>query len=208
MRFVWTSDAEGVLGGFADLARIVGPRNVPARGEDWASLSQRLALDPQGRLAETLASQRTFTGVECAWSVDGAPFDFSFSGLKTFVINLLHNAEQRGEQISVPDLAASYRKAVVDCLLRNFLAAAEETGSKKLVVAGGVSANSLLRRRLAEECEARGWEFYRPELQYCGDNAAMVGSQGYYEFLVGSLAGPDLNARPEMPVEQNFILHK
>ena len=137
-------------------------------------------------------------------AVDGAPYDFSFSGLKTNAINLIHNAAQRGETLSVPDLAASYRKAVVDCLTRNFLAAARDTGAKKLAIAGGVSANALLRRTLERECAERGLEFYRPELRYCGDNGAMVGAQGYYEFLAGNTAGPDLNARAEMPVELSF----
>ncbi len=137
-------------------------------------------------------------------SVDGAPFDFSFSGLKTNAINLIHNAEQRGEAISVPDLAASYRKAVVDCLTRNFLAAARKTGAKKLAIAGGVSANALLRRTLEHECERLGLEFYRPKLSLCGDNGAMVGSQGYYEYRAGHVAGLDLNACAEMSVERNY----
>lgn len=132
--------------------------------------------------------------------VDGAPFDFSFSGLKTSVINLIHNAKQKGEELPIPDLAASYRKAVVDVLVRNFVAAAQATNSKKLVIAGGVSANSLLRSRLAEECEKHGWEFFRPELCLCGDNAAMVGAQGYYEFQAGNRAGLELNACAEIPV--------
>lgn len=134
--------------------------------------------------------------------VDGAPFDFSFSGLKTSVINLIHNAKQKGQELSVPDLAASYRKAVVDVLVRNFVAAAKETNSKKLVIAGGVSANSLLRSRLGEECKRYGWEFYCPELALCGDNAAMVGAQGYYEYRAGKIAGLELNACAEMPVDE------
>ena len=137
-------------------------------------------------------------------SVDGAPYDFSFSGLKTHVINLIHNAAQRGETIRVPDLAASYRQAVVDCLTRNFFAAARDTGAKKLAIAGGVSANSLLRRTLERECRKRGLAFYRPELRYCGDNGAMVGAQGFYEFRAGHTAGPDLNARAELPVEKDY----
>lgn len=136
-------------------------------------------------------------------SVDGSPYDFSFSGLKTAVINLIHNASQKGENLVVEDLAASFRKAVVDCLVRNFLAAAERTGAKKLVIAGGVSANSLLRSRLEEECRGRGWQFYRPELSLCGDNAAMVAAQGYYEFQFGEKAGLDLNGCAEMPIEGN-----
>jgi N6-L-threonylcarbamoyladenine synthase len=134
-------------------------------------------------------------------TVDGAPYDFSFSGLKTSVINLIHNVEQKGQALPVEDVAASFRKAVVDCLVKNFVKAAQDTGSKKLVIAGGVSANSLLRSRLRQECKQRGWEFYMPELSLCGDNAAMVGSQGYYEYLAGKIAGMDLNACAEMPVD-------
>lgn len=135
--------------------------------------------------------------------VNGAPYDFSFSGLKTAVINLMHNAEQKGQVLSAEDVAASFRKAVVDCLVKNFLKAAEDTGSTKLVIAGGVSANSLLRSRLQAECETRGWQFFMPELCLCGDNAAMVGAQGYYEYQSGKIAGMDLNACAEMPVDGN-----
>ncbi len=135
--------------------------------------------------------------------VNGAPYDFSFSGLKTAVINLMHNAKQKGQVLSAEDVAASFRKAVVDCLVKNFLKAAEDTGSTKLVIAGGVSANSLLRSRLQAECETRGWQFFMPELCLCGDNAAMVGAQGYYEYQSGKIAGMDLNACAEMPVDGN-----
>ena len=137
-------------------------------------------------------------------SVDGAPYDFSFSGLKTSVINLIHNAKQKGRTLRTEDLAASFRAAVVDCLARNTIGAMRETNSKKLVIAGGVSANSLLRSRLSGECAENGWSFYRPELSLCGDNAAMVASQGYYEFLAGNTAGMALNARASMPIENCF----
>ncbi len=133
--------------------------------------------------------------------VDGSLYDYSFSGLKTAVINLIHNAQQKGQTLPVEDLAASFRKAVVDCLVKNFVKAAQDTGSTKLVIAGGVSANSLLRSRLEKECRDRGWRFYMPELKLCGDNAAMVGAQGYYEFLAGNIAEMDLNAYAALPIE-------
>ncbi|WP_277668624.1 tRNA (adenosine(37)-N6)-threonylcarbamoyltransferase complex transferase subunit TsaD [Caproiciproducens galactitolivorans] len=136
-------------------------------------------------------------------TVDGAPYDFSFSGLKTAVINLIHNAEQKGQTLPVEDLAASFRKAVVDCLVKNFVKAARDTGSRKLAIAGGVSANTLLRSRLEQECRNRGWKFYMPERNLCGDNAAMVGSQGFYEYISGNVAGLDLNACAAMAVDQN-----
>lgn len=132
--------------------------------------------------------------------VDGCPYDFSFSGLKTAVINLIHNASQKGDALSVADLSASFRQAVIDCLTERVIRAMEDTGHKKLVVAGGVSANSLLRRRFAQKCEQHGWSLYVPELNLCGDNAAMVGAQGYYEYQAGHTAGMDLNACAAMSV--------
>ena len=121
-------------------------------------------------------------------------FDFSFSGLKTAVVNLTHNALQRGEEIDVPVLCATLRKRVCDMLITKTLAAAEKTGYKKIAVAGGVSANSELRHRLSEECKKSGLELFYPELKYCGDNAAMVGVQAFYEYKSGNTADLDLNA--------------
>lgn len=133
--------------------------------------------------------------------VHDAPYDFSFSGLKTAVINLIHNASQKGEELNKADICASFRYAVVDCLTTNFLKAAEDYKVNKLVIAGGVSANSLLRSTLQNECKQRGYEFYMPDKSLCGDNAAMVGSQGYYEFLSGNIADSSLNAFATMSIE-------
>ena len=133
--------------------------------------------------------------------VHDAPYDFSFSGLKTAVINLLHNSAQKGETIRKEDVCASYRYAVVDCLVTNFIKAADDLNVDRLVIAGGVSANSLLRKTLSDECRRRGWEFYMPDKKWCGDNAAMVGSQGYYEYLSGNTADTDLNAYATMSIE-------
>ena len=134
--------------------------------------------------------------------VDGSPYDFSFSGLKTAVINLIHNKAQKGEQINVPDVCASYRKAVVGCLADNFLLAAEDLGYTNLVIAGGVSANSLLRRELQSRCQGK-YDLYMPEKSLCGDNGAMVGAQAYYEYLAGHLAKSDLNAVATLPISEN-----
>lgn len=133
--------------------------------------------------------------------VEGAPFDFSFSGLKTSVINIVHNAEQKGERINIPDLAASFQKNVVGCLISNLEKAAEKFGYNKIVIAGGVSANSLLRRECEKLCKKHCWKLYLPELKYCGDNAAMVASQGYYEYLAGVRAEANLNAYATMPID-------
>ena len=126
--------------------------------------------------------------------IEGSPYDMSFSGLKTAVINLVHGAQQRGEEIDRPGLAASFCKAVSESLVPRTMAAARELGYKKIVVAGGVAANSRIRRDFAAAAEREGATLYIPPLKLCGDNAAMIGAQAYYEYLAGSTAGSDLNA--------------
>lgn len=140
--------------------------------------------------------------------VEGAPLDYSFSGLKTAVINLLHNAQQKGQEVDIPSLAASYRRAVVSCLTENFMLAAEGlkgtvpgASPLPLALAGGVSANRLLRREMERLCQERGYPLFVPTLSLCGDNAAMIASQGYYEFLVGHTAGMDLNACAQRAID-------
>lgn len=133
--------------------------------------------------------------------VDGAPYDFSFSGLKTAVLNIINSLKQKGEEVNVPDLGASYINAVVDCLCGNTQKAAENLGYKKIVLAGGVSANSVLRRRMTELCQKKNWSLYYPEFKYCGDNGAMVAAQGYYEFVGGNTASLDLNAVASLSIE-------
>lgn len=133
--------------------------------------------------------------------VNGSKYDFSFSGLKTAVLNQINIANQKGEKLNIENLSASFRKVLVDCLVENFVNAAKDLNYNKLVIAGGVSANSHLRKRLKAECEKYGWSFYKPELSLCGDNAAMVGSQAYYEYLSGSVATLDLNACANMSIE-------
>lgn len=184
--------------------RVLGRTRDDAAGEAFDKAARAMGMPyPGGIHLDKLAEG----GRDDAFTlprptVEGAPLDFSFSGLKTAVINTLHNAEQRGEAVNTADLAATYRKAVVDCLLRNFLRAADETGHKTLVAAGGVSANRLLRRRLQEACEKTGRSLYMPTLDLCGDNAAMIGAQAYYEFLAGHTAGPELNALAQRGIEE------
>ena len=133
--------------------------------------------------------------------VTGSTYDFSFSGLKTAVINLIHNAKQKGEELPVADVSASFRRAVVDSLAKNVVKAMEDFNMTTLVIAGGVSANRLVRREFERICAERGWALHVPELHLCGDNAAMVGSQGYYEYLSGKRAGMELNACAAMTIE-------
>ena len=127
-------------------------------------------------------------------------YDFSFSGLKTAVVNLVHNKNQKGEDIDTPVLAATIRQKVCDILIAKTLSATESKGYKTLVMAGGVSANSELRTRMQQECNKRGITLYYPPLKYCGDNAAMVGVQGYYEYLDGNISDASLNATATLPI--------
>ena len=183
--------------------RILGKTRDDAAGEAFDKAARAMGMPYPGGIAMDKLAE---TGNDKAFklprpTVDGAPLDFSFSGLKTAVINILHNAEQKGQTVNIADLSASYRKAVVDCLVRNFLHAADETGHKKLVIAGGVSANALLRRRLTEECKRTGRTLYMPDLSLTGDNAAMVGAQAYYEYLAGHTAGMELNACAQRSID-------
>ena len=134
--------------------------------------------------------------------VDGSEYDFSFSGLKTAVVNIIHNSKQKGIEVSVPDLGATCIETVADCLVNNTVKAAENYGFNKIVMAGGVSANSRLRKRMTEACAEKGWELHMPHLSLCGDNAAMVGAQAYYEFRKGNIASSDLNAFATMPIDE------
>ena len=133
--------------------------------------------------------------------VENCPYDFSFSGLKTSVINTIHNASQKGTPVNEADLGASFMKAVATSLCENTEKAMLDYGYSKLVLAGGVSANSVLRNQITEVCKKHGWKLYLPELSLCGDNAAMVGAQGYYEYLSGNTATLELNAYAGMEID-------
>ena len=134
--------------------------------------------------------------------VADSKYDFSFSGLKTFAVNLVHNATQKGKTVAPEDLGASFIKAVTDLLTSHTMEAVKDTGAKTVVLAGGVSANSRLRRVMQEECDKRGVRLFMPDLKFCGDNAAMIASQGYYEYLDGKRADLTLNAVASMPIDE------
>lgn len=183
--------------------KIIGKTRDDAAGEAFDKAARTMGMPyPGGIHLDKVAEQ----GDENAFKlphpvVAGAPYDFSFSGLKTAVINLIHNASQKGESLPVEDLSASFRKAVVDCLTDNVFRAANDLGVDTIVTAGGVSANSLLRRKMNEGCQKRGIKLYMPDKSLCGDNAAMVGSQGYYEYLSGNIADSTLNAYATRSIE-------
>lgn len=133
--------------------------------------------------------------------VTGSPYDFSFSGLKTAVINLVHNAEQKGTPLNREDVAASFQKTVSEILAEKTLLAARELGYKTLVLAGGVSANSGVRGLFEKECRRLGIRLFMPPLRLCGDNAAMIGCQAYFDYLAGKRADESLNAVATLSLE-------
>ena len=184
--------------------KVIGRTRDDAAGEAFDKAARAMGMPyPGGIHMDEIAQRRDDSAFRFPHPrVDGAPYDFSFSGLKTAVINQIHNASQKGVELPVEDLAASFRKAVVDCLTDRFVKAARDTGAQKLVIAGGVSANRLLRSRLEEICRENGWRLFMPPLSLCGDNAAMVGAQAYYEYCVGKRAGLDLNACAAMSIEE------
>ena len=184
--------------------KVIGYTHDDAAGEAMDKAARAMGLPyPGGLNLDRVAKDGDVKAYKMPHPrVDGAPYDFSFSGLKTAALNTINIAKQKGEEISVPDLGASYIKAVVDCLTENTQKAAIDLGYKKIVLAGGVSANSVLRREMTALCEKNSWELYAPELKYCGDNAAMVGAQGYYEFKNGNTADLSLNACASMSIEE------
>ncbi len=186
--------------------RVIGQTRDDAAGECLDKTARVLGLPYPGGKNMDAASQ---DGDPHAFRtprphVDGSEYDFSFSGLKTFVINTVHHMEQTGEKPNVADMGATIITAVVDSLTENTVKAAKDLGYDKIVLAGGVSANSFLRKRFAEVCDENGWTLYMPELQYCGDNGAMVAAQGCFEYAAGRRAGLDLNAKATMAIDAEF----
>ena len=182
--------------------KILGCTRDDAAGECFDKTARVLGLPyPGGRPIELLSqggddSKYVFP----IGHVDGNPYDMSFSGLKTAVINLVHNAQQKGEELDRASLAASFTKAVSDSLVPRTMMAARELGYDKIVVAGGVAANKRIRADFAAAAEKDGRKMFIPPLKLCGDNGAMIGAQGYYEYLAGTRAGSDLNAYATMEI--------
>ncbi len=182
---------------------IIGRTCDDAAGEAFDKAARSMGMPyPGGIMLDKIAETGNPTAFKFPRpSVDGRPYDFSFSGLKTSVINIIHNAKQKDEDINIPDLSASFRHAVVDCLVTRLLKVAVDKACKKIVIAGGVCANSLLRKELKRECDERNIGLFMPDISLCGDNAAMIGAQGYYEYLSGNIAKEDLNARAQRSVD-------
>ena len=184
--------------------RILGATRDDAAGECFDKTARVLGLPyPGGKPIDDLSKG----GDDQKYAlpighVDGHPYDMSFSGLKTAVINLAHNAEQKNEPLDRASLAASFCRAVSESLVPRTMQAVRELGYRKLAVAGGVAANSRIRHDFQAACEAEGIELFVPPLRLCGDNAAMIGCQAYYEYQKGVTAGSDLNAWANMELEE------
>ena len=188
---------------------ILGATRDDAAGECFDKTARVLGLPyPGGKPIDDLARGGDDTKYAFPIAhVEGHPYDMSFSGLKTAVINLAHHAEQTGEKLDRASLAASFTKAVSDSLVPRTMQAVKELGYQRLAVAGGVAANSRIRKDFHDAAEREKIDLFIPPLKLCGDNGAMVGAQGYYEYLAGTRAGSDLNAYASMDVSQNYT-HK
>lgn len=176
--------------------RVVGRTHDDAAGECFDKCARAMGFPYPGGVHVDEAAQK---GDAKAFrlphpAVAGSEFDFSFSGLKTAVINLLHHAEQKGEEINRNDLSASLQATISEILTGKTICAAEALGYKKIALAGGVSANSGVRAALSGACAKRGYDFFMPEKPLCGDNGAMIACQGSYNFLAGMTADESLNA--------------
>ena len=175
---------------------ILGTSLDDAAGECFDKVARVLGMPyPGGAALDKAAQTGDDTKYDLPRSRPGAnPYDMSFSGLKTAALNLIHHAQQVGEELDIPSLCASFSDAVSDTLVPRVVQAIKQTGRKKIAIAGGVAANSRIRKDLLAAVEALGVQVYLPPLSLCGDNAAMIGAQAYYEFKAGNIADMHLNA--------------
>ncbi len=175
---------------------VLGGTRDDAAGECFDKVARVLGIGyPGGGPMDRLADGGDDSRYELPRAhVAGHELDMSFSGLKTASLNLIHNAQQKGETLDLPSFAASFGRAVSDSLVPRVMAAARQKGYGRVAVAGGVAANRRIRADLQAACAQSGDRLFLPELKYCGDNAAMIGCQGYYEWKAGRTAGLDLNA--------------
>ena len=179
---------------------ILGRTRDDAAGEAFDKVARAVGLGyPGGPKVDKAAKEGNRNAVVFPRAkVEGAPYDFSFSGLKSAVLNHINHARMMGEEINVPDLMASFQYAVVDVLTSHAVEAAKNLGYDKVAIAGGVASNSALRAEMKEACEKAGLKFYYPSPIFCTDNAAMIGVAGYYEYINGTRSGWDLNAVPNL----------
>ena len=188
---------------YTDL-HILGSTRDDSAGECFDKVARVLGMPyPGGAALDRTAKTGDKTKYAFPLSkVADAELDMSFSGLKTAAINLIHNAEQKGEELDVPSLCASFADTVREMIVPRVMKALDQTGYQTLAIAGGVAANSVIRAAFEEETAKRGVRLCMPPLSLCGDNGAMIGAQAYYEYLAGNTADQSLNAFATMPVDQ------
>ena len=174
---------------------VIGRTRDDAAGECFDKVARTLGYEyPGGKYIDAAAKGGNPNAYKLPHpKVQGSEYDFSFSGLKTAVINLVHNADQKGEEINREDMSASFQSTIAEILVDKTMKAAGEFGYKTIGLAGGVSANSGVREALQKACDERGYKLFMPEFAYCGDNAAMIGCQAYYDYLAGKRADESLN---------------
>ncbi|MBQ3022263.1 MAG: tRNA (adenosine(37)-N6)-threonylcarbamoyltransferase complex transferase subunit TsaD [Clostridia bacterium] len=178
---------------------VIGATTDDAAGEAFDKAARVLGLGyPGGPKLNKLAEDGNPEAIRFPRPHNG--YDFSFSGLKTAVINYVHTAEQKGEEINKADVAASFQQAVCDVLVNNTVGAAKELGMDKIAIAGGVAANTLLRKQMEDTAKKNGIGFYCPPFELCTDNAAMISCAGYFNFKAGIRGGLDLNAIPQLSI--------
>ncbi|SFG50513.1 tRNA (adenosine(37)-N6)-threonylcarbamoyltransferase complex transferase subunit TsaD [Oribacterium sp. WCC10] len=179
---------------------IVGRSRDDAAGEAFDKVARAVGLGyPGGPKVDKAARNGDSHAIEFPRGVvAGNPYDFSFSGIKSAVLNYINKAKMKEEEINIPDLCASFQEAVTDSLVSRAINLCKERGFKKLAIAGGVASNSHIRARLEAECAENDIRFYRPSPVLCTDNAAMIGCAGYYEYLKGRRDGLNLNACPNL----------
>ena len=177
---------------------ILGRTRDDAAGEAFDKVARAIGLGyPGGPKIDKLAKEGDPDAIEFPKaSIDGAPYDFSFSGVKSAVLNCINGCKMKQVPYNEADIAASFQKAVVGVLVDHTMKAAKDYGIKKVAIAGGVACNSALRQAMEDACQKRGYKFYRPSPILCTDNAAMIGAAGYYEYKKGVRHGWDLNAVP------------
>ena len=185
---------------------IVGRTRDDAAGEAFDKVARAIGLGyPGGPKIDKLAKEGNPDAIEFPRAhVDDAPYDFSFSGIKSAVLNYINSANMQGKQINRADVAASFQKAVVDALVSRAVRLTKECGMDKLAIAGGVASNSALRAAVQEECTKNNISFYSPSPILCTDNAAMIGAAAYYEYIKGVRHGYDLNAIPNLKLGERI----
>ncbi len=179
---------------------VIGQTRDDAAGEAFDKVARAIGLGyPGGPKIDRLSAEGDPLAIRFPRAkVEDSPYDFSFSGLKSAVLNYLNGCEMKGEAVNRADVAASFQKAVIDVLVEHTMEAADALGLPRLAIAGGVAANSSLRMAFVHACEEKKIAFYHPSPSLCTDNAAMIGAAAYYEYRSGRRSGLDLNAVPNL----------